>query len=83
MRKFFTIIFFFGISSNLFSQKITGTVTDGQNKPLPYSSIFIKETGKGITANNDGKYSMKLLPGTYTIVFTMDAAKESYKVVVQ
>lgn len=68
MRNSIAIILFIACSFNSFSQKIKGIVTDVQNKPLPYSSIFIKETGKGITANNEGKYSLKLQPGNYTIV---------------
>ena len=48
--------------------RISGTVTDENGKPLPYSSIWVKGTTKGTTANSEGKYFLELGPGTYTIV---------------
>jgi len=48
--------------------RITGTVTDEKGHTLPYSSILIKGTTRGVTANNEGKYVLELSPGTYTII---------------
>lgn len=48
--------------------RITGTVTDNHGSPLPFASITIKGTTKGVTANNEGHYSIELSPGEYTLV---------------
>lgn len=67
--KFFTLsIIFLFLVCNVQAQKIKGLVTDTTGKPLPYASIFIKETGKGTNANNEGKYSLKPAPGTHTLI---------------
>jgi hypothetical protein len=57
---------FFVIS--VFAGKITGIITDDKGKPLPYASIVVKENGRGTTANQEGRYSLELNPGDYTIV---------------
>ena len=51
-----------------FSQKIKGIVSDKDGKLLPFASVFIKENNKGTNANSEGKYSLKLEPGKYTLV---------------
>ena len=48
--------------------RITGTVTDDKGNALAYSSILVKGTTTGVTANNVGKYSLDLSPGTYTLI---------------
>ncbi len=35
---------------------------------MPFASVFIKENNKGTNANSEGKYSLKLEPGQYTLV---------------
>ncbi|MDA0792618.1 MAG: TonB-dependent receptor [Bacteroidetes bacterium] len=50
---------------------ITGTVIDGDfNEPLPFANILVKETGEGATSDFDGKYTLELESGTYTLVFS-------------
>ncbi len=61
----FTLSFFSLIAH---SQKIKGVVTDNNGKTLPFASVFIKENNKGTNANSEGKYSLKLEPGQYTLV---------------
>ncbi|HEY4062172.1 MAG TPA: DUF5686 and carboxypeptidase regulatory-like domain-containing protein [Puia sp.] len=48
--------------------RITGTVTDEKGNSLAYSSILVKGTTLGVTANNQGKYFLDLPEGTYTII---------------
>jgi hypothetical protein len=50
-----------------FTQKITGVVTDLAGNLLPYSSIQVKGQGIGVTANAEGKFSLKVSKGSYTI----------------
>jgi len=55
-------------ASSVLAAAVTGRVTDDKGNNLPYSSIFIKGTSKGVTANNEGRYSLDLEPGKYTLV---------------
>ena len=58
---------FFAVNSSAFYYK--GYVYDEQNKPLPYASIFVKNSTLGTTSNSLGEFSIPLQTGTYEIVF--------------
>jgi len=52
-----------------FSQ-IKGTVTDTKNNPLPFVNIFIDNTYRGTTSNEEGNYDLNITePNTYIVVF--------------
>lgn len=54
----------------LAAQGFTGTITSARTgEPLPYASIYVKETGSGTVTNEDGRYQLKLGGGNYTLVF--------------
>jgi hypothetical protein len=53
---------------NAAAQKISGTVFNKMGDLLPYSSVTIKGTSKGASANNKAKFSIAVSPGTYTLV---------------
>lgn len=48
---------------------LRGSVKDTKGEPLPYTTIFVKQTGSGTVANADGSYELSLPGGTYDIVF--------------
>ena len=48
---------------------VQGQVADENGKPLPYASIFVRETGSGAVSNQQGIYELRLNPGDYTLVF--------------
>ena len=50
------------------AQKIYGTVFTDKGDLLPYSSIIIKATSIGASANNKAKFAISVGPGTYTVV---------------
>lgn len=50
------------------AQKIYGTVFTATGDLLPFSSITIKGTSIGASANEKGKYSFTVTPGTYVVV---------------
>mgnify|MGYP000942193004 CR=1 FL=1 len=83
MRKICLLFFFLSCTILVAAQTITGTITDTAGKPLSYASVFIKETGKGTHAGNDGRYSLKTGPGSFTLVCQyVGYQKEEKKIVV-
>ena len=50
------------------AQKIYGTVFNATGDLLPFSSITIKGSSAGASANNRANYSFNVTPGTYTLV---------------
>lgn len=52
----------------LFAGRVYGTVSDNEGNVLPYASVYIKENKKGTNTNNEGRYSISLPAGTYTLV---------------
>jgi hypothetical protein len=66
MHKFILLILFFPVFAAS-SQTIEGTVKDAEGNALPFASVLVKGTPMGVTANNEGKYSLHLSPGNYTL----------------
>ena len=66
MIKYFLLLFLL-ISLYASSQKITGTVFTEKGDLLPYSSLSVKGTTTGVSANSKARFSLTLLPGVYTI----------------
>ncbi|MEZ5103217.1 MAG: DUF5686 and carboxypeptidase regulatory-like domain-containing protein [Draconibacterium sp.] len=50
------------------AQVVTGRITNQQNEPVPYSTIYIPETKEGTTTNNDGHFILQLSKGNYHMV---------------
>ncbi|NQX84730.1 MAG: TonB-dependent receptor [Flavobacteriaceae bacterium] len=62
----FTLTFSFAQSGT-----VTGTIMDGEfAEPMAFSNVIVKGTTTGTTSDFDGKYSLLLEPGTYTLVFS-------------
>ena len=69
-RHIITVLFF-SILKTYSQYGITGTVIDGDfNEPLPFANVLVKETGDGVTTNFDGKYTIELSSGNYTLIFS-------------
>jgi len=67
MKKHILLILLL-ISIKSFAAEIKGVVTDKKDNTLSYSSILVKGTGKGTTANARGAFSINLIEGNYTLV---------------
>ncbi len=52
----------------VFAGNISGIVKDNKGNILSYSSLLIKGSAKGTTANSKGRYNLMLNDGSYTIV---------------
>jgi hypothetical protein len=63
------LLFLSALSVSAQQLKLTGTVKDAGGDPVPFASIYIKNTTKGTSANVDGVYGLALERGNYTIVF--------------
>ncbi len=53
----------------LFANGVKGKVLDENGKPLPFATIFVKETGSGAVTNGEGDYEIRLETGTYELIF--------------
>ena len=72
MKNTFTLILIF-YSSILLSQsgRITGLVMDGEyDEPMAFANVIVKGATIGTTTDFDGKYSLDLQPGEYTLTFS-------------
>ncbi len=56
------------MSFSVHAQKIYGTVFSANGDLLPYSSVTIKGTTRGTSANDKAKYALAVAPGKYTLV---------------
>ena len=78
MRNILLLIFVFLIAFNSSAQQyvLSGEVTSQKNIPVPFASVYIKNSTYGTTANENGSYIFKLKPGTYDIVYRVVGYKE-------
>ena len=68
MRNYFWLLL--SITSGSLLAQVKGTITDTQNKPLSFVSIYLDNTFTGTTSNDNGDYILDVSKkGTYTIVF--------------
>lgn len=47
---------------------LSGKVS-GNREALPFANVYLKGTSKGVNSNDEGKYSLKLEKGRYTVIF--------------
>ena len=74
MKKTYILSIIIGLVSlftNAQSGIITGTLNDGEyNDVLPFANVIIKGTQTGALSDFEGKYSLEMQPGTYSIAFS-------------
>ena len=51
------------------SQVIKGLITSYEKKPIPFATIYIEEQQTGTSANQQGRYEIRVKPGTYNLSF--------------
>lgn len=74
-HKIFLVVLLISVSSlhYLQAQKgvLAGTINDSEiNDVLPFANILVKGTNVGGTTDFDGKYSLEIEAGTYTVAFS-------------
>jgi len=55
---------------------LSGHITDNNGHPIPFTSVYIRNTTYGTTANETGSYQFKLTAGTYAIIYRFVGYKE-------
>lgn len=69
-KKAAVLLLFFMAQLPLWANTVSGVIGSASNQsPLPFSSVLVKGTTRGATANSNGFYSLLLNPGKYTLVF--------------
>lgn len=78
MGKYLLLLFIIIISLQASAQSylLTGRVTDHYNKPMAFTSVYIKNSTYGTVANEEGKYQFKLAAGNYNVVYRLAGYKE-------
>lgn len=51
------------------SAQLSGKVLDDSGEPLPFASVYVRNSTNGTAANGDGEFKLTLAPGSYEIVF--------------
>lgn len=59
--------------------QITGKVTDENGEPLPYATVYVRNTSNGTATNADGEYKLTVPKGEYEIVFQYIGYKQTIK----
>ncbi|RYE27732.1 MAG: carboxypeptidase-like regulatory domain-containing protein, partial [Sphingobacteriaceae bacterium] len=55
---------------------ISGKITDAQGNAVPFTSIYLKNTTQGTSANDRGLYEFKVAAGTYDVIYRYVGFKE-------
>ncbi|MBE9512344.1 MAG: carboxypeptidase-like regulatory domain-containing protein, partial [Bacteroidetes bacterium] len=73
MKSFFYTLLFLFVLVNiqpLYGQAIKGKITDSNGQPIPFATVYIKELTKGLTANKDGDFDLKIPEGQYSVIIS-------------
>lgn len=78
MRKFLPLLIASLITLTAAGQtyQLSGRITDPQNQPIGFASVYIKSTTYGTSANENGYYTFNLKPGNYNVVYRFVGYKE-------
>src|SRR5471030_1159533 len=73
---FLLILSLFGLQAAGQTHLLSGHITDNQDKPIGFTSVYIKNTTYGTSANENGNYKFNLKPGSYNVVYRFVGFKE-------
>jgi len=65
MKLITCILFGLFFTSITFAQMLKGKITDENGGSIAAASIYIKEIKQGVIGDKEGKFQIKLTPGTY------------------
>jgi hypothetical protein len=78
MRRYLlTILFILTIFTASAQQyMLSGVITGQKNEVVPFTSVYIRNSTYGTTANEEGHYQFKLSPGTYNVTYRFTGYQE-------
>src|SRR5688572_23871611 len=76
----FIILLLTSVSAG-YARGVKGIVKDENGKPMPFATIFVKQTGTGTTTNENGNYEIILDSGRYEIVYQFLGYESQVRVV--
>ncbi|MCB0528868.1 MAG: carboxypeptidase-like regulatory domain-containing protein, partial [Saprospiraceae bacterium] len=63
------LFFSFLLAPMLAFAQLSGKVLDENGDPLPFASVYVRNSTNGTAANADGEYRLSLSRGAYEVVF--------------
>jgi len=69
MKQFLLFVLIVSLNSIASAQLFKGTVSSVSGDPIPYSTVYIRETTTGIVCDEQGRFQTRLAPGVYTCEF--------------
>ncbi|WP_026896872.1 DUF5686 and carboxypeptidase regulatory-like domain-containing protein [Daejeonella oryzae] len=70
LRLTFTfLIIFAALGAVAQNYSLSGKITDSQGQPVPFASIYLKNTSIGTSANIEGEYQLKVPAGKLELIF--------------
>ena len=82
MKFLFTLFISILFIGNAKAIKVSGQVRDDKMQALGFSSIIVKGTAKGTSANSAGYFSLELAAGSYTLIAQHVGYKSVEKIIV-
>src|ERR1700761_7933186 len=85
MKLYLSLLLFVLLGSNAIAQvNITGKIKDDHNNPVPFATIYVRNTTIGTSANGEGDYTLQIKPGQYEVLYkAVGYRQESRKVEVR
>jgi hypothetical protein len=69
-KDYLLLLFCLTITTSVLAQfQINGKITEANGDPIPFASIYIKNSTKGVSANADGFYTLTVEKGPVTLIF--------------
>ena len=68
-QRFFTYFLAMFLLPGAAWAQLSGVVLDERNEPLPFASVYVRNSTNGTAANAEGEFRLPLAPGEYEIVF--------------
>ncbi len=72
-------LFFFSFSSSIWAGIVQGKISDESGAPLPFASVYVKNSTTGTVSNLKGEYILELPVGNYTLVYSFVGYKPQEK----
>ena len=71
LRCICKILLLICLSQAAWAQVLRGTIADTTGIPIPFVSVYVKNSTYGVSGNQKGDYQLQLKPGSNTLVFSL------------